>query len=258
MRGSVDGAIALAYNSLSAQVETPSSRMIRLDNIPASSPIDIKAPGALAYTTEPNRFKLQPTALTSHPTLAFKYTLPQPTTLPLLLALDSKIEATVTSVRLRYKHSHLLPHSPITLTNVRLAIHLMGPAKRAQLKPVSGIFHGDQNTCFWSLPKLTINKEDQTEHKLLARFQTDQPVKVSSVSASWELTGESAAGLGTSVSIFEEREKLTDAGSDPFADDDAGPSSANGVGEEGNWAEVPGFKKIAAGGYQAVEGDNFV
>lgn len=184
--------------------------------------------------------------------VAFKYQLrgdqATNTHLPLLMTPAYKIEPAQSMVIVSYSlnPNFVIPdgRDSITFHNVMIALTLDGArASGCQSKPV-GTFSREKNLVFWQLGDITLSAGAAPE-KLLARFATDSEAKGGSVEARWEISGEQAAGLGSTLSISQSA--AGEEGADPFADEEgAGPS-----GSGASWKMVPLVKKIASGSYVA-------
>lgn len=229
------GEIALAYNPPSANAAF-GHETIRLDNFANSEKL---APNPAFLTQIPEKegeYSVNLANIT-RTQLAFKYQLrsddsgPQ---VPLLLAPAFKIEPNQTSVIVHYSlHPGFALHgrTSITLRNVMLALTLEGAKSSNCLSRPTGIFSREKSMIYWQLNDLTLVPGAPPE-KLLARFTTEGEAKGGSIESKWELSGDET-GSGLTVSL------LKQGGSDPFADEDAGASSAT-------WKPVLTVKKLVS------------
>lgn len=250
----VVGEVALAYNSSGT---TPSTENIRLDNFAILEKVAPNPACIHKGDDKDGYYTVQP-SLISRTTVAFKYQVhhDEPASLgkhaPLVLTPQWKVEPTQTSAIVKYSLNPDLPlpagTTSINLANVALVLHLdpSGPKATNTKVDKGGTFMRERSAVLWRLGDITLTK-DAPAQQLRARFYTETEAKPGSLEARWEISGESAGGLGSGldVSILEAGEK---AESDPFADED---SAAAPVGE--NWKRVKGVRGLRSGGtYNAM------
>lgn len=96
----------------------------------------------------------------------------------------------------------------------------------------------------WKLGDITLDGYAAGPQKLLARFSTDIEAKPGNVEMRWEISGESADGLGSGLALSQSSRE--EGGSDPFADESTPSTSA------GTWKEVAVTRKIISGKYIAI------
>ena len=190
----------------------------------------------------------------SKPQVAFKYQVHlEDDTLssysPVILKPNWKVEPTQISVILNYEfnHSLLSEKTTITLQNVVLVINIEnGKALSCQSKPV-GTFSREKSMIYWRLGDVTLEKFAENTPRLLARFTTEGEAKPGTVEARWEVNGEQAVGLGSSLGLSQASSTQKEGGSspDPFADE------GNAGGSSSSHKEVTTVRRLTSGTYVA-------
>ena len=242
---SLIGEIALAYNH--SDSSSPSgAENIRLENF---SSLEKVAPNPAFITATPEKegeytVNLQQVGRTQ---VAFKYQV-HPDSVgahaPLLIAPVFKIEANQASIIVSYSLNpafDLRGHESVTMSGVMLALTLEGAkATSCQSKP-AGSFSRERNLIYWQLGDITLSP-GAAPQKLLARFATESEATGGHAEARWEVSGESAADLGSGLAVTISSQNGAGEGADPFADEDS---------SVGAWKRVPGAKKLVSGTYSA-------
>ena len=232
-KGMVVGELALVHNGEKAK---STAEAIRLENFAvlykvAPNPMFVKQ-----IFDKPGEYTLDVSHL-SKPQVAFKYQVHlEDTSLasysPVILKPNWKVEPTQVSVMLNYEFNHnlLSEKTSITLQNVVLVINIeKGKALSCQSKPV-GSFSKEKSMIYWRLGDVTLEKFAENTPRLLARFTTEGEAKPGTVEARWEVIGEQAVGLGSSLGVSQTSSAPKEGGSspDPFADEgNAGGSSSS-------------------------------
>ena len=250
-KGMVVGELALVHNGEKAE---PTAEAIRLENFAvlykvAPNPMFVKQ-----ILDKPGEYTLDVSHL-SKPQVAFKYQVHLEDTAlasysPVILKPNWKVEPTQVSVMLNYEfnHSLLSEKTTITLQNVVLVINIeKGKALSCQSKPV-GSFSKEKSMIYWRLGDVTLEKFAENTPRLLARFTTEGEAKPGAVEARWEVVGEQAVGLGSSLGVSQTTLAQKEGGGsspDPFADEgNAGSNSSS-------HKEVTTIRKLTSGTYVA-------
>lgn len=189
----------------------------------------------------------------SRPMVAFKYQVHLDDSslgahAPVSLTPSWKVEPTQASVILNYAFnpSYVSPAKrSVSLRNVMVIISIENArAQSCQSKP-PGIFSKEKSMIYWKMGDISIDGYAEAPQKLLARFSTDSEAKPGNVEMRWEISGESAVGLGSGLSVSQMSSSREEGGSDPFADES---TSASG---SAHWKEVPVTRKMMSGKYMA-------
>lgn len=244
------GELALQHNP-SETTSSSGSENIRLDNFPVLEKV---APNPTFISQIPSRSGeyLVNVSQVSRPSVAFKYQVHlEDSSLaahaPVSITPSWKIQPTQASVILTYAFNSAFS-SPakrsVSLKNVVVFISVENAkALSCQSKP-QGIFSKERSLIYWKLGDMTLDGYAEAPQKLLARFSTEGEAKPGSVEMRWEISGDSAAGLGSGLSLSQMVSK-EEGGSDPFADESTSTSAA------GTWKEVPVHRKLISGKYIA-------
>lgn len=245
---SLVGEIALAYNA--ADFSSPSGTdNIRLENF---SSLEKVAPNPAFIAPIPGKEGEYTLDLASikKTQIAFKYQIHATENgahAPLLISPAFKIEPMQASIIVSYSLNpgFTLPagRTSLNLSNVMLGLTLEGAKATSCLSKPVGTFARDRNLIFWQLGDITLTL-GAAPTKLLARFATESEAKSGAVEARWEVSGEHAAGLGSTLAVSVQHAGGVSDGADPFADEDVG-------GASGAWKEVKGVRKMFAGSYVA-------
>ena len=245
----VIGELALQHNP--SNTASPSgSENIRLENFPVLEKV---APNPTFITQSPSNGEYSVSlSHVTRPSIAFKYQVHLEESnlaahAPVSITPSWRIEPTQASVILTYAFNPAFV-SPakrsVSLKNVVLFITVENAkALSCQSKPL-GIFSKEKSLVYWKLGDMTLDGYAEAPQKLLARFTTEGEAKSGSVEMRWEISGESAAGLGSGLSLSQMASK-EEGGSDPFADESTSTSAT------GTWKEVPATRKIISGKYIA-------
>jgi F-BAR domain only protein len=246
----VIGELALVHNG---DKPATGKENIRLENFPVLHKV---APNPLFVSQIPDRngeYALDLNQL-SKAQVAFKYQVHLEDNAlaaysPVVLTPNWKIEATQASVILNYSWNPSLHSSnaKINLQNVVVIINIENAkALSCQSKPV-GTFSKERNLIYWKLGDLTLEKDNESGQRLLARFATDGEAKPGIVEARWEISGEHVQGLGSELGVSitnGDKAQGTDS-PNPFSDEDTTP---NPVHSSGN---VSITRKLISGKYTA-------
>lgn len=250
VKAMVVGELALVHNG---EKTDSKADVIRLENFSVLYKV---APNPLFVNQVPGKsgeYTIDTSQL-SRPQVAFKYQVHLEDSAlspysPVILRPNWKVEATQTSVMLHYSFNHhlLTEKTSITLQNVVLVINIEGAkATACQSKPV-GTFSREKNMIYWRLGDVTLEKSAESTPRLLARFGTEGEARPGNVEARWEIGGEQAAGLGSSLGISRATSGSREegGGTDPFADDGTVAGSSAG------YRDVTAVRKLTSGTYVA-------
>ena len=249
IKAMVVGEIALVHNG---DKPTSTTEAIRLENFPVLYKV---APNPLFVTQIPDRSDEYTVDFSQIPKaqIAFKYQIHLEDNAlasysPVVLKPNWKVEPKQISVILNYEFNHDF-HSErmsITLQNVVLVINVENAkALSCQSKPV-GTFSKERNMIYWRLGEVTLERFAESTPRLLARFTTEGEAKPGNVEARWEVVGERAAGLGSSLGISQaSAPKEEGTGNDPFADE------GTTAGNFSSHKEVATVRKLTSGTYIA-------
>ena len=255
IKAMVVGELALVHNGEGAGSKADA---IRLENFPVLYKV---APNPLFVNQVPEKsgeYTIDVGQL-SRTQVAFKYQVHLEENAlssysPVVLRPSWKVEATQISVILSYafNNSLLSERTSITLQNVVLIINIEGAkATACQSKPV-GTFSKEKNMIYWRLGDVTLEKSAENTPRLLARFTTEGEAKPGNVEARWEISGEQAVGLGSTLGITQAFSSSSNAqkeegssGHDPFADEGTAAGSAAAH------SEVNTVRKLTSGMYVA-------
>lgn len=243
------GELALAHISLDYAASL-NSETIRLENFSALEKVAPNPAFLTPIEQRPGEYTLSLPHI-SRTAVAFKYQVQLPATslasnAPLLITPAWKIEENQTSAIVSYGLNpafELQGRTSLTLTNVTLVLHIEGAkASGCMSKPV-GTFNKERNCIYWQLGDIELSP-GAAPTKLLARFATDGLAKQGRCEARWEISGASAAGVGSGLGLSVQAHGGED---DPFKDED-------GVGtmQVPGWRNVAAVRKIVSGTYQAV------
>jgi hypothetical protein len=252
------GEVALAYNPIDAS-EQATSETIRFENFATLEKVAPNPQFIDALPDKEGTYSVSVTSL-SKTTIAFKYQvhLDESTFAshaPVLLAPAWKVEPTQTFVRLAYslnpEFAKRLPEgtTSITLSNVIVIVHL-DPEGASVLRCQAaggGLFAREKHLVYWRLNEVTLSR-DAPAQLLRAKFFTEGEAKPGSAEARWEITGDQLASLGTVIGISRmETASSENETADPFADEDAAPSSPAVA-----WKEVKTVRRLRSGSYVAT------
>ena len=250
-RAVVIGELALAHNA-PENSSSSGSESIRLENFPVLEKV---APNPSFITQAPSRSGEYTVSLSQIPrtTVAFKYQVHlEESTLtshaPVRLAPSWKVEPTQTSVILHYgfNSSFASPSGrSVSLKNVVVLINVENAKTQSCASKPAGIFYKEKSMMVWKLGDITLDGYAAGPQKLLARFSTDSEAKPGNVEMRWEISGESAAGLGSGLGLSQSSKE--EGGSDPFADEGTLSVSTGAWA----WKELPVVRKIISGKYVA-------
>ena len=245
----VVGELALVNNS--TEVAASSTVDIRLDNFPVLEKV---APNPSFVTQMPSgsgEYSIN-TSQIARTSVAFKYQVHLEESnlaahVPFILNPSWKIEPTQTSVIINYMFNPAFASSggrSVSLKNLIIIISLDSTkVQGCQSKPV-GNFSKEKSLVYWKLGDVTLDAYAEAPQKLLARFSTELEAKPGSVEARWEISGESAAGLGSGLGLSQMNGSREERGSDPFADESVGSGVPTGA-----WKEVGVTRKLISGKY---------
>ena len=246
----VIGELALSHTANEASTQT--SESIRLENFPVLEKV---APNPNFIALVPSKAGEYSVSLSqiSRTTVAFKYQVHLDdgnlaAHAPMVLTPSWKVEPTQTSVILNYAFNPAFA-SPtgrrVSLKNVMVMITLdNSKASACQSKPV-GTFSKEKSSIYWKLGDITLDGYAEAPHKILARFSTESAANPGSVEVRWEISGDSAVGLGSGLGLSQVAHPKEEGGSDPFADEGMTSTPA------GAWKEVPVLRKVVSGKYVA-------
>ncbi len=246
----VIGELALSYTA--SETSTHASQSIRLENFPVLEKV---APNPNFITQIPSKageYSIN-ISLIPRTTVAFKYQVHVDegnlaAHAPMVLTPTWKVESAQTSVMLNYAFNPAFA-SPtgrsVLLKNVVILITLENSkASACQSRPV-GTFSKEKSMIYWKVGDITLDGYAEAPHKLLARFSTESEAKPGNVEVRWEISGDSAAGLGSGLGLSQVAAAKEEGGSDPFADEGTMTTPA------GAWKEVPLLRKVVSGKYIA-------
>ncbi len=246
----VIGELALSHTA--SETSTHASETIRLENFPVLEKV---APNPNFISQIPSKAGEYSVNLSqiSRTTVAFKYQVHLDegnlaAHAPMVLTPSWKVEPTQTSVILHYAFNPAFA-SPtgrsVSLKNVMVLITLENAkASACQSKPV-GAFSKEKSMIYWKIGDISLDGYAEAPHKLLARFSTESEANPGNVEVRWEISGDSAAGLGSGLGLSQMAHAREEGGSDPFADESVATTPA------GAWKPVPLLRKVVSGKYVA-------
>ncbi|KAI1081814.1 Muniscin C-terminal mu homology domain-containing protein [Whalleya microplaca] len=258
----VNGEIAFSYNT-SDIFNSPSHLPIRINNFPA---LEVIGPNRICVTHDtpehPEQFNLDLLHM-QKTTIAFSYRLHVASEasaaehVPILLHPVWKPQGDKLGLLLQYKLNPAFKFasagSGVQLHNLVLFAKYDGRSSGAQTKP-AGTHLKDKHFVYWRLGDVALAPGADWQ-KIVCRIVGEQGAepKAGVVEARWEFSppsgtsteGGSGHGHAISVSKLEESKgkeiELSD--DDPFADSAAAP--------EGRWVEMPSFRNLVSGKYEA-------